>query len=169
MGNRNCCERHADNKACDYRPCHRCDGLGWYNEIGPNTFPIRCQTCDGVGKVPVTPDDSLPPPVSWSDWLAGCEGVTMPVVVLKEEPLVLVKRNGDLVSHRLRGGSRHVRRYRDGHPIGWYEIVAELLELEWPGTRFEWPGTCGTCWLPGTRVPAKKRLTSTTPPARRCR
>lgn len=29
--------------------CIGCDGLGWYNDIGPNTFPKECAQCSGRG------------------------------------------------------------------------------------------------------------------------
>ncbi len=33
--------------------CPRCDGVGCYNELGPNTFSIMCRKCDEEGYLPV--------------------------------------------------------------------------------------------------------------------
>ena len=38
--------------------CKKCDGLGWYNDMGPNTFPVTCSACHGVASA-VTNDDML--------------------------------------------------------------------------------------------------------------
>ena len=32
--------------------CPRCDGRGQYDEIGPNTLPVTCQSCGGDGHLP---------------------------------------------------------------------------------------------------------------------
>lgn len=34
--------------------CDSCDGMGGYNEIGPNTFWQRCTECDGAGHIVAT-------------------------------------------------------------------------------------------------------------------
>lgn len=40
------CSRYADE------PCPQCDGAGWHNEMGPNTFPRTCPICEGAGEFP---------------------------------------------------------------------------------------------------------------------
>jgi hypothetical protein len=35
--------------AYDLSQCNWCDGVGWYNELGPNTFSQTCYRCDGEG------------------------------------------------------------------------------------------------------------------------
>jgi len=47
IGVTKCCECRNDTDAAGPK-CDRCDGLGWYNEMGPNTFPIRCMKCERV-------------------------------------------------------------------------------------------------------------------------
>lgn len=55
--------------------CSRCDGLGWYQDMGPNTFTFTCQDCDGVGRVSPVPHPLLTHLRSPGPHVRGCWAV----------------------------------------------------------------------------------------------
>jgi hypothetical protein len=69
------------NQAYQERPgreCGKCDGAGWFNEMGPNSFPVGCPDCERAGRIE---DGALDPDrlAVLSDALeeAGCDNAEL--------------------------------------------------------------------------------------------